>query len=81
MKELREGLILAMIHRERFNKHVHTALAEYDNELEKYLGLLDVFDKTVKDVFQVRELNYFKDHQINLLYLVVVPRLCRIMDN
>ena len=53
MKELREGLTLAMIHRERFNKHINTALAEKDNELEKYISILDEFDNTVKKVLEV----------------------------
>ncbi|GAB0094149.1 mitogen-activated protein kinase kinase kinase 4 [Sergentomyia squamirostris] len=53
MKELREGLILAITHRERYNKHITTALCEKEPELDKYLGILDEFDKTVKSVFEL----------------------------
>lgn len=53
MKELREGLILAMTHRERFNKHIHTALYDKESVLEKYLVILDEFDTTIRSVFMV----------------------------
>ncbi|XP_059609963.1 mitogen-activated protein kinase kinase kinase 4 isoform X2 [Phlebotomus argentipes] len=53
MKELREGLILAITHRERYNKHITTALCEKEPELEKYIGILDEFDKTVKKVMEL----------------------------
>lgn len=54
MKELREGLILAMTHRERYSKHIHTALYDKDSVLEKYLVILDEFDATIRNVFLVR---------------------------
>ena len=53
MKELREGLILAMTHRERFNKHIHTALYDKEAEMDKYLQLLENYDTTVKAVLGV----------------------------
>ncbi|XP_055678946.1 mitogen-activated protein kinase kinase kinase 4 isoform X1 [Lutzomyia longipalpis] len=53
MKELREGLILAITHRERYSKHITTALVEKEPELEKYMGILDEFDKTVKRVMEL----------------------------
>lgn len=53
MKELREGLILAMTHRERFNKHIHTAFHDHDSELDKYTILLDNYDSTVKKTLDV----------------------------
>jgi len=51
MKELREGLILALTNRERFYRHITTALTENESELDKYFGLLDQFDATVKKVW------------------------------
>lgn len=53
MKELREGLTLAMIHRERFSKHIATALYDKDVEYEKYISILDEFDGTVKNILEV----------------------------
>ncbi|XP_037030628.1 mitogen-activated protein kinase kinase kinase 4 isoform X3 [Bradysia coprophila] len=53
MKELREGLILAMTHRERYSKHIHTALYDKDSVLEKYLVILDEFDATIRNVFML----------------------------
>lgn len=53
MKELREGLIIAMTHRERYSKHIHTALYDKDSVLEKYLVILDEFDATIRNVFMV----------------------------
>lgn len=53
MKELREGLILAMTHRERFSKHIHTAFYEKETELEKYMTILESYDATVKKVLEV----------------------------
>lgn len=55
MKELREGLILAMTHRERYSKHIHTALYDKENVLDKYLVILDEFDMTIRNVFMVQE--------------------------
>lgn len=53
MKELREGLILAMTHRERYSKHIHTAFYDKDTELDKHLLVLDNYDATVKNVLDV----------------------------
>lgn len=58
MKELREGLTLAMTHRERFHKHIYTALFNKENELIKYINILDKFDETVKQVLGVSKSNY-----------------------
>lgn len=55
MKELREGLILAMTHRERFSKHIHTAFYDKENELDKYTNILENYDATVKIVMDVSE--------------------------
>jgi len=54
MKELREGLALALTHRERYQRHITTALIENETELERYMGILNHFDCTVKKVFEVR---------------------------
>lgn len=53
MKEVREGLILAMTHRERFNKHINTALYDKEESLNKYMVILNEFDTTVKEVLWV----------------------------
>lgn len=53
MKEVREGLILGMTHRERFNKHIHTALHDKDDSLDKYMAILKEFDTTVVEVLGV----------------------------
>lgn len=53
MKELREGLILAMTHRERYNKHIHTAFYDKEAELEKHMLILEDYDQTVKNVLDV----------------------------
>lgn len=53
MKELREGLTLALIHRDRFNKHISTALFERETEMENYIGIMDEFDNTVKSILEV----------------------------
>lgn len=50
IKELREGLILSMTHRERYNKHIHTALYDRSAQMEKYMQILDDFDQTVREV-------------------------------
>lgn len=42
-----------MIHRERFNKHISTALIDKDLEYEKYITILDEFDRTVKNILEV----------------------------
>lgn len=59
MKELREGLILAMTHRERFSKHIHTAFYDKDTELENYTLILENYDATVKKVLDVNITFYF----------------------
>ncbi|XP_055622452.1 mitogen-activated protein kinase kinase kinase 4 isoform X2 [Toxorhynchites rutilus septentrionalis] len=51
IKELKEGLTLAMIHRERFQKHINTALGDRETELDKYMAVLEAFDGTVKNIF------------------------------
>lgn len=53
MKELREGLILAMTHRERYGRHIHTAFYDKETELEKYTIILENYDSTVKKVLDV----------------------------
>ncbi|XP_011195434.2 mitogen-activated protein kinase kinase kinase 4 isoform X1 [Zeugodacus cucurbitae] len=53
MKELREGLTLALTHRERYQRHITTALVENEEELERYMGILNHFDKTVRKVFEL----------------------------
>lgn len=53
MKELREGLILAMTHRERYSKHIHTAFYDKETELEKHAMVLEHYDATVKNVLDV----------------------------
>ncbi|XP_067619394.1 mitogen-activated protein kinase kinase kinase 4 isoform X2 [Eurosta solidaginis] len=53
MKELREGLTLALTHRERYQRHISTALVESEVELERYMGILNHFDKTVRKVFEL----------------------------
>uniref|UniRef100_W8BD92 Mitogen-activated protein kinase kinase kinase 4 n=1 Tax=Ceratitis capitata TaxID=7213 RepID=W8BD92_CERCA len=53
MKELREGLTLALTHRERYQRHITTALVENEVELERYIGILNHFDKTVRKVFEL----------------------------
>lgn len=53
MKELREGLILAMTHRERYSKHIHTAFYDKETELEKHAIVLEHYDATVKNVLDV----------------------------
>lgn len=54
MKEVREGLILGMTHRERFHKHINTALEDSPEPLEKYNKILREYDATVREVFAVR---------------------------
>lgn len=48
-----------MIHRERFNKHIATALIDKDIEYEKYISILDEFDGTVKNILEVTSANFF----------------------
>ncbi|XP_062535239.1 mitogen-activated protein kinase kinase kinase 4 [Armigeres subalbatus] len=53
IKELKEGLTLAMIHRDRFQKHINTALYDRESELDKYMSVLETFDGTVKKIFEL----------------------------
>lgn len=53
MKELRQGLTLAIIHRERFNRHISTALYDKELEMEQYITILEEFDNTVKQVLEL----------------------------
>lgn len=53
IKELKEGLTLALIHRDRFNKHITTALVDRDAEAEPYMQLIDEFDGTLKNIFEL----------------------------
>uniref|UniRef100_A0A182T9Z2 Mitogen-activated protein kinase kinase kinase N-terminal domain-containing protein n=1 Tax=Anopheles maculatus TaxID=74869 RepID=A0A182T9Z2_9DIPT len=52
IKELKEGLTLAMIHRERFQKHINTVLSDREQELEKYMHQMELFDETVRNIFE-----------------------------
>ncbi|KAM7360361.1 mitogen-activated protein kinase kinase kinase 4 isoform 2-T3 [Cochliomyia hominivorax] len=67
MKELREGLTLALTHRERYQRHINTALVENEKELERYMGILNQFDATVRKVFEL-----YLDY-IDQLVLVACP--------
>lgn len=53
IKELKEGLTLALIHRDRFNKHIMTALIDREQEAETYVQLIDEFDSTLKHIFEL----------------------------
>ncbi|XP_049281606.1 mitogen-activated protein kinase kinase kinase 4 isoform X1 [Anopheles funestus] len=53
IKELKEGLTLAMIHRERFQKHVNTVLSDREQELDKYMHQMELFDETVRNIFEL----------------------------
>ncbi|KAL9693062.1 hypothetical protein quinque_012347 [Culex quinquefasciatus] len=53
IKELKEGLTLAMIHRDRFEKHINTALYDRESELDRYMTVLETFDGTVKRIFEL----------------------------
>lgn len=53
MKELREGLTLALTHRERYQRHITTALVENEEELERYMSILNQYDATVRKVFEL----------------------------
>ncbi|XP_061402148.1 mitogen-activated protein kinase kinase kinase 4-like [Musca vetustissima] len=67
MKELREGLTLALTHRERYQRHITTALVENEHELERYTSILNQYDATVRKVFELY-LEY-----IDQLVLVACP--------
>lgn len=53
IKELKEGLTLALIHRDRFNKHISTALVDREQEAENYSLVVDEFDSTLKQIFEL----------------------------
>lgn len=53
MKELKEGLTLAVIHRDRFNKHITTALVDREADMESFMRKIDEFDRTLKDIFRM----------------------------
>jgi mitogen-activated protein kinase kinase kinase 4 len=53
IKELKEGLTLALIHRDRFNKHWQTALIDREQEAEKFQERVDDFDVTLKLIFEL----------------------------
>ncbi|XP_034488775.1 mitogen-activated protein kinase kinase kinase 4 isoform X1 [Drosophila innubila] len=67
MKELREGLTLALTHRERYQRHITTALAENESELISYINILNQYDATVRKTFEL-----YLDY-IDQLVLVAVP--------
>ncbi|XP_032596236.1 mitogen-activated protein kinase kinase kinase 4 isoform X2 [Drosophila grimshawi] len=67
MKELREGLTLALTHRERYQRHITTALAENETELGSYMTILNQYDATVRKTFEL-----YLDY-IDQLVLVAVP--------
>ncbi|XP_063702661.1 mitogen-activated protein kinase kinase kinase 4 isoform X2 [Culicoides brevitarsis] len=60
LKELREGLSLAMIHRERYKRHISTALNEEIEGYEKHMSILKEFNKTCQHVFELY-LTYAED--------------------
>lgn len=53
LKELREGIVLAITYRDRYQKHVTTALIDREQELEKYLKILHEFNNTLKNVLEL----------------------------
>ncbi|XP_075149003.1 mitogen-activated protein kinase kinase kinase 4 isoform X2 [Haematobia irritans] len=67
MKELREGLTLALTHRERYRRHINTALVENEDELERYTSILNQYDETVRKVFEL-----YLDY-IDQLVLIACP--------
>ncbi|XP_022216734.2 mitogen-activated protein kinase kinase kinase 4 isoform X1 [Drosophila obscura] len=67
MKELREGLTLALTHRERYQRHITTALVENEAELGSYMLILNQYDATVRKTFEL-----YLDY-IDQLVLVAVP--------
>ncbi|XP_017112092.1 mitogen-activated protein kinase kinase kinase 4 isoform X1 [Drosophila elegans] len=67
MKELREGLTLALTHRERYQRHITTALVENEAELGSYISILNHYDATVRKTFEL-----YLDY-IDQLVLVAVP--------
>ncbi|KAL1122360.1 hypothetical protein AAG570_003765 [Ranatra chinensis] len=60
IKELKEGLRLAVLHKERYLQHVNTALCEEQNEvLETFHNSILSFDESVKSVLGLY-LNYLE---------------------
>lgn len=53
IKELKEGLTLALIHRDRFSKHITTALVDREHEAENYMLVIDEFDRSLKQIFEL----------------------------
>lgn len=53
IKELKEGLTLALIHRDRYSKHISTALVDRESEGERFLHFVDDFDKTLRQIFEL----------------------------
>lgn len=53
MKEIRQGLILGMTHRERFHKHINTAFHDQRVALDEHMIMLKDFDTTVVTVLGV----------------------------
>lgn len=53
MKELREGLSLAVIHRERYKKHILTVLNDASQDFKKYMLILENFNITMENVFEL----------------------------
>lgn len=53
IKELKEGLTLALIHRDRFNRHISTALVDRENETDRYNHVVEEFDSTLKQIFEL----------------------------
>lgn len=42
-----------MIHRDRFHKHIATALFDREDEMEKYLVVIEEFEATLKKIFEL----------------------------
>lgn len=53
IKELKEGVTLALIHRDRFHKHITSALVDRDNDMEVYMQIIDEFDVALKKIFEL----------------------------
>ncbi|XP_070502905.1 mitogen-activated protein kinase kinase kinase 4 isoform X2 [Chironomus tepperi] len=53
IKELKEGITLALIHRDRFHKHITSALIDRDSDLDIYMRIIDEFDVSLKKIFEL----------------------------
>jgi mitogen-activated protein kinase kinase kinase 4 len=42
-----------LIHRDRYNKHIVTALVDRENEADPFLQVIDEFDRTLKQIFEL----------------------------